>query len=128
MPVDDAMEKFLSQIGLYNIVFGSHYVVTKNSLDRRATERMDMLSRMMATRAVPGMGQSDDDEDLSGSSDGGDFSEDDDSVDLDTPKDKKHQESTIPEADSDAEETSRQQSDDRMSETDRSGRKTTKSL
>lgn len=52
---EDAQEKFLSGIGLYNIMFSSYYVLRKDLSDKRESQRMSIMSHIAAQRH-PGIG------------------------------------------------------------------------
>ena len=45
--LEEAQEKFLSRIGLYNIMFSSYYVVQKEIYDKRENDKMDLMNQIM---------------------------------------------------------------------------------
>lgn len=54
LTVDEAKEKFLAQIGLYNIMFSQVYLVEKDNVNasKRDDMRSDLLNKIAATRNV----------------------------------------------------------------------------
>jgi len=130
---EDAQERFLSGIGLYNIMFSSYYVLRKDLSDKRETERMSLMSRIAAQRHV-GMSS------LLGGADSAESSDNQDSDEVESAESarssssegtirrqgRKNQDSTIQEASSQDERSSEASEDSEEDSVDNRWKKSTK--
>lgn len=79
LSVDEAKEKFLAQIGHYNIMFSQIYMVEKDSVNKRDVLRTDLLSKIAASRNVNSPVK-EESEDVSQSSDSSDLDDSSDRI------------------------------------------------
>jgi hypothetical protein len=50
--LEEAQERFLSALGLYSIMFSSYYVVSRDPEGRREADKVSLMQRIAAKRAV----------------------------------------------------------------------------